>query len=538
MRWILITTLCLLPLIAAAQWPTDVKQDRPIAKEFGVWEAPVYAHPMADNRTFIVYRKEEVGCVYQILSHEGNYLIHEERKLAPDFPNEWYIYPYEPIPDGQGGVVVLFSSTVYSPIPGFYLQRIDPDGNILWGNSALNVFPGLGDQALCSDGAGGFYCAVSVALDSVRIQRITLDGNLLFGDEGILVCDEVHSQTLPEITSYSGGAYVVWSDNRPPYSIYRAIYMQKVDSLGNVLWDPEGVFICEGGMQLHEIIPDGEDGFILHVNTGGDQNTVFRIGPDGDILWSRVGVSYYYWAEIVAGEPGYFYLGFKYGTGNYAQKMDMNGHTCWPEPGAPFVEMPNGWHGVPSDFYYKYPYFYGVFAYYPAPSGDPGEMLFVQALDGAGRQLWGENGVKLSCLPPGHTGQYNTIHISPCDDGGAVGIYEHVWWHDGEQHDIFAKRCNFDGSLGGANTAERDYLPSINLSHSSNFLSFTLPTPSQVTIDLFNILGQQVQTISEGFRQAGTYSIQLDESNLASGVYLARLQVGAEVKVVKIAVVR
>ncbi|MFH1735961.1 MAG: T9SS type A sorting domain-containing protein, partial [bacterium] len=89
-----------------------------------------------------------------------------------------------------------------------------------------------------------------------------------------------------------------------------------------------------------------------------------------------------------------------------------------------------------------------------------------------------------------------------------------------------------------ANTAERDYLPSINLSHSSNFLSFTLPTPSQVTIDLFNILGQQVQTISEGFRQAGTYSIRLDERNLASGVYLARLQAGSEVKVVKIAVVR
>lgn len=55
-------------------------------------------------------------------------------------------------------------------------------------------------------------------------------------------------------------------------------------------------------------------------------------------------------------------------------------------------------------------------------------------------------------------------------------------------------------------------------------ISFDLPSPSSVTLAVFNILGQKVGTIAD-HRQfaAGSYSLRFDGSSLGSGVYYYRL---------------
>lgn len=61
-------------------------------------------------------------------------------------------------------------------------------------------------------------------------------------------------------------------------------------------------------------------------------------------------------------------------------------------------------------------------------------------------------------------------------------------------------------------------------------ISFTLPIASDVVLTVHNILGQKVAEIVNQRMSAGTHTVNFDASNLASGVYLYRMQAGAFVQ--------
>ena len=55
-------------------------------------------------------------------------------------------------------------------------------------------------------------------------------------------------------------------------------------------------------------------------------------------------------------------------------------------------------------------------------------------------------------------------------------------------------------------------------------IDFALPTRSHVQVDVFNVLGQQVQTLLDERLPAGWHTISFDATGLATGVYLYRLR--------------
>jgi len=59
--------------------------------------------------------------------------------------------------------------------------------------------------------------------------------------------------------------------------------------------------------------------------------------------------------------------------------------------------------------------------------------------------------------------------------------------------------------------------------NASTEIKFALPEQSEVTIDIFNILGQRVKLLKEGLLPAGYYKIQWDASEISSGVYYYRI---------------
>ncbi|MEJ2052262.1 MAG: T9SS type A sorting domain-containing protein [Calditrichota bacterium] len=67
----------------------------------------------------------------------------------------------------------------------------------------------------------------------------------------------------------------------------------------------------------------------------------------------------------------------------------------------------------------------------------------------------------------------------------------------------------------------------------STTIRFDLPQASQVTLKVFNTLGEEVTTLVSGKLSAGFYSYQWDASNLASGIYLCNLQVGSYIETMK-----
>jgi hypothetical protein len=57
-------------------------------------------------------------------------------------------------------------------------------------------------------------------------------------------------------------------------------------------------------------------------------------------------------------------------------------------------------------------------------------------------------------------------------------------------------------------------------------INYALPTESQVSLKVFNIVGQEVMTLVNDHQSAGTYSVRFDASHLASGMYLYRVSAG------------
>jgi hypothetical protein len=57
-------------------------------------------------------------------------------------------------------------------------------------------------------------------------------------------------------------------------------------------------------------------------------------------------------------------------------------------------------------------------------------------------------------------------------------------------------------------------------------IKYSLPVGSQVSLKVYNVVGQEVLTMVNSFQGTGSYSVRFDASNLASGLYLYRLSAG------------
>jgi hypothetical protein len=68
----------------------------------------------------------------------------------------------------------------------------------------------------------------------------------------------------------------------------------------------------------------------------------------------------------------------------------------------------------------------------------------------------------------------------------------------------------------------------------STTIRYALPSRSHVTLLVFNALGQIVTELVNGEMEAGYHEVQFDAGNLASGVYLYRMQVGTFVETRKL----
>jgi photosystem II stability/assembly factor-like uncharacterized protein len=60
-------------------------------------------------------------------------------------------------------------------------------------------------------------------------------------------------------------------------------------------------------------------------------------------------------------------------------------------------------------------------------------------------------------------------------------------------------------------------------------IEFILPEPAQVEIKVYNILGQELETLADGFRSAGRHEVIWDALGYASGIYFYRLAAGDKV---------
>ena len=205
--------------------------------------------------------------------------------------------------DGSGGAIIVWEDMRNDSTSGddIYAQRIDAGGDTLWTADGVAVCTHDTTQEepqLVGDGHGG---AIIVWQDwrsnitDIFAQRIGAAGTALWTADGIGVCTAQQLQGDPQIAADdSGGAYIVWEDNR--VSGY-SIYAQRVDSSGQARWTANGLPICIAPYTQFDpmITEDGTGGAIMSWQDyrDGDSTDIYaqRIDPGGQIHWTLNGAA-------------------------------------------------------------------------------------------------------------------------------------------------------------------------------------------------------------------------------------------------------
>jgi hypothetical protein len=72
----------------------------------------------------------------------------------------------------------------------------------------------------------------------------------------------------------------------------------------------------------------------------------------------------------------------------------------------------------------------------------------------------------------------------------------------------------------------------------STTIRYAIPQRSHVTLSVFNALGQDVATLVNESQEAGFHDVKFEGTNLASGVYLYRIQAGSFIQTKKLLLLR
>ncbi len=108
-----------------------------------------------------------------------------------------------------------------------------------------------------------------------------------------------------------------------------------------------------------------------------------------------------------------------------------------------------------------------------------------------------------------------TFAQTPDGPGGAVSLYD-IEWEIGDK-DVASESPE---ELPDRIALEQNYPNPFN---PSTVIGFSLPNDAEVTLEVFNVVGQRLAVLLNGYRPAGHHQVTFDAGNLSSGMYIYRL---------------
>ena len=254
--------------------------------------------------------------------------------------------------DNSGGAIVTYAIYETLTEQDYYVQRISPEGDFLWGEKGVLIGStgnGVPWSEAVTDGSGGAIVRWGECLPEVPgeppscqsyVAGIDAGGDVQWqwGREGV----EIGSM----VASGAGGVIIgVWSPDAKPSLL-------KIDGQGNLPWGEDGV---SAGLWLErsdEMASDGSGGVIVvqRAFQGCDTVLAQRVDSEGSILWQTGGVQAYTGpaeeAQVASDGAGGAIITYMRGipcedgigfcdSDIYAQRIDAEGNVLWGSDGVP-----------------------------------------------------------------------------------------------------------------------------------------------------------------------------------------------------------
>ncbi|MDP8237557.1 MAG: hypothetical protein P9X24_00575 [Candidatus Hatepunaea meridiana] len=219
---------------------------------------------------------------------------------------EWFRSGASRIEGELAGEVALVWADCRSGDYGIYMQVIDTDGELKFGENGILVADTTRAQVnpvVCACSDGGWFVAwedfsenFSVEIDgSIHCTKINSRGERLWGENqrGVPVCAVQHcrSDDIRVLEDSNNGCFIIWRDGRR--GDMGDIYGMHVtgDGVMDRNWEENGIPIVRavGGQRQQNLCSDGDGGMIVCWQDGRDDDDynvwVQRVTEEGELLW-------------------------------------------------------------------------------------------------------------------------------------------------------------------------------------------------------------------------------------------------------------
>jgi hypothetical protein len=508
------------------------------------------AAPMSGGRTAVLWYERATH--YQILNSDGHATLNADTALILPDSAVWYSAVTQTCPDGSGGFFAVLSSGDSEYGYTAFVAHMASDGHITGNGRARLLWQGpTGDYSINTalatpDSAGGCYVVFSYYSSPTSesyVLRLNSDCERIWTTPTTLehhASIDVDNTKL--ITGADGNCLVAYKSEAG-----YAYHLARVNGDGQVLWNIQ-VSDTVGWMDYPKLTSDGRNGAYCtwlrsSSMTAGDYRVQAQhVAADGSVLFRPGGMSVSTLGGLQAqsrplsDQAGNLIViwiqtvDVTFERDVYAQKFSPDGAYLWADSGVAVCNRPGG-------------------QINPAVLSDNGDGAFVAWLDND--YNWAHVGAThlnadgTSGPDPywvANTGGiisdsvaevYDSPLLVPGADNSAIVLWSQDLGQSTERSfDCYAQRI-VAASLGSG--PEFILHPSaFNLSQNfpnpfnpTTRISFDLAKAGLTKLTLFNLLGQEVATLTNTYLTAGTHQVEWDAAALASGVYVYRLESGS-----------
>jgi hypothetical protein len=478
--------------------------------------------------------------------------------------------------DSAGGCYVTYDYNSTSYPRWLAVERLDKYGYKPWGinKRILGELPGQSSAQIIEDSEGGVIVSYEDRFENlpswianIRVQKVDSNGNFLWGQTGVKVTlDGINQGSQKIVNDGEGGAVVIWVNTLAEYKVNR------ISNVGERMWGDSGIVLGINGFYDPALLVRTTNNKYV---ASGERNTYKYLDENGNVFYSSSVV----WLENIISD-GYGGIVFTSRGGQFpenwqlrAQRKDSLGNSLWQEPHIVVAESlytntinkiidSNGlyffsWTGKKNGIdliaqfqglrqdginlfeqgslaISDYPLDALIGGILPSDSGNvvlvwedfrPEDGVFGQRIDTLGNKIWNPSDVPL------YTGMYADLFSTTDGLGGAIGL----GWHQFD-FSIRSFKVSKNGVLGEVITRIDEKLSySIpdeiilyqnypNPFNSSTIIQFELSQDSNLKLELYNVLGEKIETIEDRLYGKGTYSVNFSSGYLPSGIYLYKMQ--------------